>query len=136
VGGILVLIGEGLLESRLVRIDDPVSAVPVHLFCGIWGTIAVGIFAQGFSREFNNINTVTQQFFHQLLGCGCVILVTCILSFLAWAVIGLFLYLLNLNQDTYVQNTNTTVGIFTAIRRGLRVTLEDEKAGSDATIIM
>jgi Amt family ammonium transporter len=28
------------------RVDDPVGAVPVHLFCGIWGTLAVGLFGQ------------------------------------------------------------------------------------------
>lgn len=29
-----------------VRLDDPVGAVAVHLFCGIWGTLAVGIFGE------------------------------------------------------------------------------------------
>ncbi len=28
-----------------IRIDDPVGAVSVHLTCGIWGTLAVGIFS-------------------------------------------------------------------------------------------
>ncbi|NEZ64555.1 ammonium transporter [Leptolyngbyaceae cyanobacterium CCMR0082] len=136
VGGILVLIGEGLLEKKLLRIDDPVSAVPVHLFCGIWGTIAVGIFAQSFSREFSSVYPVTQQFLYQALGCSCVVVVTFLLSLIAWVLIGLSLYALNLNESGYIQNTSNNVGIFTAARRGLRVTLEDEKAGSDATIIM
>jgi Amt family ammonium transporter len=44
----------GLLSGALVvlavswidrlKLDDPVGAVAVHLFCGIWGTLAVGIF--------------------------------------------------------------------------------------------
>jgi Amt family ammonium transporter len=29
------------------RIDDPIGAVPVHLGAGIWGTIALGLFASG-----------------------------------------------------------------------------------------
>lgn len=28
-----------------LRIDDVVDASPVHLFCGIWGTMAAGLFA-------------------------------------------------------------------------------------------
>jgi ammonium transporter, Amt family len=27
-----------------IKIDDPVGAISVHLVCGIWGTIAVGVF--------------------------------------------------------------------------------------------
>ena len=29
-----------------LKLDDPVGAVTVHLICGIWGTLAVGIFGQ------------------------------------------------------------------------------------------
>jgi len=29
------------------RIDDPIGAVPVHLVCGIWGTLSLGLFATG-----------------------------------------------------------------------------------------
>ena len=30
-----------------LRIDDPVSAISVHLGCGIWGTLATALFAEG-----------------------------------------------------------------------------------------
>ena len=136
IGGVLVLIGEGIHETKLLRIDDPVSAVPVHLFCGIWGTIAVGIFAQNSSREFSSIYPVIQQIIYQVLGCGCVVAVTFLLSLITWVLIGLSLYSFNLNDRSHIQNVSNGVGIFTAVRRGLRVALEDEIAGSDATIIM
>ena len=44
VAGILVVFGIWLLDYVL-RIDDPVGAVAVHCLNGIWGTIAVGLFA-------------------------------------------------------------------------------------------
>jgi len=43
IGGVIVVYGALLLEK--LKIDDPVSAVPVHLMNGVWGTLAVGIFA-------------------------------------------------------------------------------------------
>ena len=43
VAGVVVVYGAILLEK--LKIDDPVSAVPVHLMNGIWGTLAVGLFA-------------------------------------------------------------------------------------------
>ncbi len=43
IGGVIVVYGTLLLEK--LKIDDPVSAVPVHLMNGIWGTLAVGVFA-------------------------------------------------------------------------------------------
>ena len=45
VGGVLVIFASILLEK--LKIDDPVGAVPVHLFNGFWGVIAVGLFANG-----------------------------------------------------------------------------------------
>ena len=45
VAGIIVYIGVNFLEW--CRIDDPVGAVSVHGFCGIWGTWALGLFATG-----------------------------------------------------------------------------------------
>jgi len=44
VAGVVVVLGVELLDK--LHIDDPVGAVPVHGMCGIWGTIAVGIFGR------------------------------------------------------------------------------------------
>jgi Amt family ammonium transporter len=45
IGGILVVITVPLLDK--LKIDDVVGAIPAHLVCGIWGTLAVGIFGGG-----------------------------------------------------------------------------------------
>jgi Amt family ammonium transporter len=45
VAGVVVVIGVEVLER--LRIDDPIGAVPVHGFCGIWGTLSLGLFACG-----------------------------------------------------------------------------------------
>ena len=41
-GGIVVY---SVMFFDKVKIDDPVGAISVHLVCGIWGTLAVGIFS-------------------------------------------------------------------------------------------
>ena len=43
ISGLLVVSSVLYLDSR--KIDDPVGAISVHLICGIWGTLAVGIFS-------------------------------------------------------------------------------------------
>ena len=45
IGGIIVTFSVLLLDR--LRIDDPVGAVSVHGVCGAWGTLAVGLFANG-----------------------------------------------------------------------------------------
>src|SRR6202171_90204 len=45
IAGVLVILGVELLEW--LRIDDPIGAVPVHAFNGIWGTLSLGLFACG-----------------------------------------------------------------------------------------
>ena len=44
IGGAVVVLGVAFLDK--CKLDDPVGAIPVHLFCGIWGTLAVGIFGE------------------------------------------------------------------------------------------
>ncbi len=45
ISGVIVCWATALLDK--LKIDDPVGAVPVHLFNGVWGVLAVGIFANG-----------------------------------------------------------------------------------------
>lgn len=42
VAGLIYIAGSRLLVR--IRIDDAVDAIPIHMLCGIWGTIAVGLF--------------------------------------------------------------------------------------------
>ena len=44
ISGTLLVFGSDLIE-KILKIDDPVGAITVHGICGIWGTIAVGIFS-------------------------------------------------------------------------------------------
>ena len=43
IAGIIVVLS--VLQLDKLKLDDPVGAVSVHLVCGIWGTLAVGIFS-------------------------------------------------------------------------------------------
>ena len=61
IGGAIVVLGVALLDK--CKLDDPVGAIPVHLFAGIWGTLAVGLF--GASAGFD-------QFMVQLASTGIV----------------------------------------------------------------
>ena len=44
IAGPIVVAGVALLDK--CKLDDPVGAIPVHLFCEIWGTLAVGLFGE------------------------------------------------------------------------------------------
>jgi Amt family ammonium transporter len=55
IGGALVVFAIPLFDK--IRIDDPVGALSVHLINGIWGTLAVGIFA---SDPVHNITFMNQ----------------------------------------------------------------------------
>ena len=58
IAGFLVVASVLYLDQKL-KIDDPVGAISVHLICGIWGTLAVGLFGNLASGD---------QFISQLIG--------------------------------------------------------------------
>ena len=45
----LIVVASVIFFDKYAKVDDPVGAISVHLVCGIWGTLAVGIFAADFS---------------------------------------------------------------------------------------
>lgn len=59
IAGAIIVGGVAFIDR--IRLDDPVGAVTVHLICGIWGTLAVGIFGDKAGID---------QFLYQLTGVG------------------------------------------------------------------
>ena len=125
VAGVLVVFGVWLLDYKL-RIDDPVGAVAVHCLNGIWGTIAVGLFAtdtapayaRGYGDGVNfGANQIAakglfygggfKQLGLQLLGMACIVLFTLVTITITFYVIKALV--------------------------GLRVTEEEELIGLDDT---
>jgi Amt family ammonium transporter len=101
IAGVIVMVAVEVLEW--LRIDDPIGAVPVHGFCGIWGTLSLGLFASG---EFgvtgptgpdNSTGAVltglfygggTQVLVAQAIGSACVTVATLVVSFVVMFVIN------------------------------------------------
>jgi len=53
----LIACGGVLFNERVLRIDDPCGSISVHGFCGWWGAIAVGLFADGtYGEGLNGIS--------------------------------------------------------------------------------
>ncbi|MFO7870136.1 MAG: ammonium transporter [Kiritimatiellia bacterium] len=79
VSGVIVVLG--VLGFDRLHLDDPVGALSVHLLCGIWGTLAVGIFGH---PEIGKLH-YSVSFMNQLIGVGAVGLlsVTCASAFFA-----------------------------------------------------
>ena len=109
--GVIVPLGVYAIDKK---IDDPVGALTAHGLCGVWGTLACGIFTSTRLAKFNAVGDPGLLYsgsFHQLLvqalGIVTVFAFVFVLSFAAfWAI-----------KKTY----------------GLRVTAEEEDAGLDIT---
>jgi Amt family ammonium transporter len=85
VSGVLVFYGEHWLLKK--KIDDALGVIPAHLFCGIWGVLSVGVFA-----DLDTLATGLTRFEQigiQLLG----IIVICL-----WAIVVSYLLLNLINR--------------------------------------
>lgn len=111
VAGIVVVFAVGFFDK--IKIDDPVGATSVHLVCGVWGTLALGIFSE--ADKFGATPAPKlglffggglEQVIYQVIGIATVGLFTTVFSFIAWYAI-------------------------VAISGGIRVTQEEEFNGLD-----
>ena len=101
IAGVLVVFSVAIVDK--LKIDDPVGAFSVHGTCGIWGTLAVGLFnmdkglltGHGFA-----------QLGYQLVGVVAFAIFAIVTSWIAWSIIG-------------------------AIFGGIRVTESEENEGLD-----
>ncbi len=125
VAGLLVVFGVWLLDEKL-RIDDPVGAVAVHMMNGIWGTIAVGLFATdtapAFARGYGDgVNFGANQIVGKGLFYGG-----------GFKLLGIQLFgMASIIAFTAVAITITFLAIRAAI--GLRASEEEEILGLDIT---
>lgn len=100
IAGIIVVFAVGFFDSA--KIDDPVGATSVHLVCGIWGTLAVGLFDTSLGLFYGNGIT---QLIAQIIGIVAIGVFTVAATSLLWVII------------------NSTIG--------LRVSAEEELKGLD-----
>lgn len=111
VSGFLVVFGVWLLDHKL-HIDDPVGAVAVHFFNGLWGTLAVGLFATASAPGNDGVVGLFYGGGFKLLGLQSL----GILSVCAWTAVTITI----------------TFFIIKAVI-GLRVSKEEEILGLDST---
>ncbi len=118
VAGLLVCFGVWFLDYVL-RIDDPVGAVAVHMMNGIWGTVAVGLFATNSAPGYSIADSKGNELVGLFYGGGFKLLglqLTGFVSVAAWTAV-----------------TITIVFLIIKATLGLRVTEEEEIIGLDPT---
>ena len=118
VAGLLVCFGVWFLD-HVLRVDDPVGAVAVHMMNGIWGTIAVGLFATNSAPGYSIADSKGNELVGLFYGGGFKLLGLQLAGFVsvaAWTVV-----------------TITIVFLVIKATLGLRVSEEEEIIGLDPT---
>ena len=118
VSGILVVFGVWFCDN-VIRVDDPVGAVAVHMMNGIWGTIAVGLFATDTTPTYSLADSAGNPMLGLFYGGGFKLLGIQLIGMLATA--------------TWTAITITITFLLIKKIFGLRVTPEEEIVGLDAT---
>ena len=118
VSGLLVVFGVWFLDYVL-RIDDPVGAVAVHCMNGIWGTIAVGLFATPSAPGYSIADANGVQMAGLFYGGGFKLLGVQLLGFITVA--------------SWTAVTITIAFFIIKAIVGLRVSREEELTGLDST---
>ena len=118
VAGVLVVFGVWLLDYKL-HIDDPVGAVAVHMMNGIWGTLAVGLFATPTAPGYSIANAAGEEIKGLFYGGGFELLGLQILGFVAVA--------------AWTAVTITILFLVIKSTIGLRASREEEIKGLDIT---
>ncbi len=118
VSGVLVVFGVWLLD-HVLHIDDPVGAVAVHCLNGIWGTLAVGLFATPSAPGYSIANAAGKELTGLFYGGGLELLGLQLLGFASVA--------------AYTAVAITLTFLFIKATIGLRVSEEEELMGLDAT---
>ena len=118
VAGLLVVFGVWLLDYKL-HIDDPVGAVAVHMMNGIWGTLAVGLFATPSAPEYSIANAAGEEIKGLFYGGGFELLGLQLLGFVSVA--------------AWTAVTITILFFVIKAAIGLRASREEEIKGLDIT---
>ncbi|MCR4588053.1 MAG: ammonium transporter [Lachnospiraceae bacterium] len=118
VAGLLVVLGVWF-NDYVIHVDDPVGAVAVHMFNGIWGTLAVGLFATNTAPTYSLATESGEELLGLFYGGG--------FKLLGIQFFGMFV--------TAAWTAVTIFVTFYIIKKtlGLRVTQEEEIIGLDAT---
>ena len=100
-----IMMGSVWAIENILKIDDPVSAISVHGTCGLWGLLAVGIFANGNNDVNGLVDGNGKQIVSQLISMGVV---------LSWALV-----------------TGFAMFLLLKFTMGVRASREEEEQGMD-----
>ena len=100
-----IMFGSVMFIENVLKVDDPVSAISVHGTCGLWGILAVGIFANGNNDVNGLVGGEGLQIVSQLISMGVV---------LAWALV-----------------TGFAMFLLLKFTMGVRASREEEEQGMD-----